>query len=730
MMTLLQLVNKAREAFPGKDLTAAHVLFVWADAEEEVLDRILSPAQLEIPAFKEALRPFLDDPKEEDKELMLRCIRGVPGTSPTGWHLLKALCDEPQHRITRALVKAGMNLEGLQKGLDAKVPKDPVIVMQNNLGKRSELLKYGRDLTQEAADGAFDDLCPRPDELRKLIQILLRKERPNPVLTGPAGVGKTALVELLAREVVRGQVPEKLAGIRIFEVSMGKLVAGTIYRGQLEARFEEVMNELRRLAPAILFIDEFHLVWGAGRAEGAPMDVANLLKPLLNQGTIRVIGATTSEEYHRYIEQDAALARRFTELPLKEPAGETLLQILKEKCKALEEHHGIKIPASMLSRAVELTDFHLPNRHQPAKAIDLLDQAAVKAAAAGHLQLTEEDLLQGLEDMTGRPITKPGEEELCRLLEAKERLKQRVIGQDEAIDRVIATLIYRRQHLGKEEKNLGSFLFLGNTGVGKTELARALAVELFGSEEHLLRLDMAEYKGVDAVQKLVGFSLPFPGAAEGVFTRWLYSHGTGVILFDEIEKADAPVKELLLGLLDRGRIRDARGQELDTRQCIIVLTSNALHPEALRRKPVGFGAHEDSLEVADLLRKDFPREFLGRLDEIILFRDLGDAELKRILKLNLEKGLERFRKNGVRVEYKEDQLLDYLLQGLKQAKEAGARGVERLLEKQFFQPLALAVARAPGCTAFRVRFGKGGKMNILPKGVSHSGGGEKSAAGG
>ena len=719
-MSLIELLKKAEQAFLGQTITASHLLLVMAEEEERELGRILAPSGLSVQRFKEVLRPLADDPVEEDREIILECMALGQG-STTGWHLLKTLRDKPGHRITHTLVQAGMDLEGLAKGLKDNAPQNPLVALRSRMAEESALFKYGRDLTAEAASGAFDDLCPRPKQLESLIRILLRKERPNPVLTGPAGVGKTALVELLARQLARGEMPEKLLDTRVFEISMGKLVAGTKYRGELEARFEAVIKALRKVKSAILFIDEFHLVWGAGRAEGAPMDVANLLKPELSRGRLRVIGATTSEEYHRYIELDPALARRFNELRLEEPQGEVLLEILKKKRMGLQNHHEVAIPDLILTRAMELTELHLPNRHQPAKTIDLLDTSAASVVRRGGTELTEEDLLEALEDQTGRPLTGVGDEERHRLLELKDRLREKIIGQDGAIDKVVSTLIYRRQHLGEEERNMGSFLFIGNTGVGKTELARQLAVEMFGSEDALLRLDMAEYKGFDALHKLIGASLSIPNSREGVLASWLYQRGTGVILFDEIEKANPEVHQLLLGMLDRGRISDGRGEELDTRQCVIIFTSNALSPEALKKEQVGFKTGEEmgtERDITGLLAEEFPREFLGRLDEIILFNDLGDEELKQILKIHVARGLNRFLKEGVMVEYDEVRLLDHLIDGLRQAKESGARGVKRVLERMFLQPIAMAVAsysgKKPMIVTLTDEFYRTGKVEIAP----------------
>ena len=719
MIPLHKLQKIAQDAYPGKTTTASHLLFVWADGEPDELSRLLSKSGLSVEQLKQALEPLIAEPAEEDRRIVTECIHSVSEGSVTGWHLLNTLCGQPGHRITKALVEAGIDLKGLRKGLDENAPQDRLVLMCMQAAKVGPLLKYGRDLTEEAATGAFDDLCDRPQQMKSLLRILLRKQKANPVLTGHAGVGKTALVELLARDLVHKNVPERLIGTRLFEIGMGKLVAGTKYRGEFEERFDTVMEALKQAEPAILFIDEFHLVWGAGRAEGAPMDAANMLKPLLNRGKLRIIGATTSEEYHRYIMRDSALARRFEELRLEEPDRELLLKMVKKQSEELERHHKIEIPDAIVSHAIELANLHLPNLHQPDKTIGLLDSSASNAAARKMPTLTEDDLLETLEGQTGRKL-RLDDVGRASLLELGPKLRQRIIGQDEAIEKVISTLIYRCQHLGEAERNLGSFLFIGSTGVGKTELARSLAIALFGNEDHLLRLDMAEYGGYDATQKLIGSSGFLAGSDEGVLANWLYARGSGVILIDEIEKASEAVRNLLLGMLDRGRIRNARGEELDTRQCVVVLTSNALKPGALKRQPSGFSRDDKGRrDIVELLSDRFPHEFLGRLDEIVLFNDLGDGELKEILKMHLKEELSQFGRDGVSVKYDEEQLLEHLFRGLKEAKTSGARGVKRLLQRMLMQPLAVALAgyggKRPATVILNDEFYRAGKVEIIPR---------------
>lgn len=716
MISLLALQKKANETFPGTMITAAHLLFVWAMEADKGLQKMLVDSGLDIQQLQQAVKPLMDEPAEEDKQLVTACIRSVSQGSVTGWHLLSTLCDKPSHRITQALVNAGLNLDKLRKQLDASAPKSSLATLLTKASKTSTLLKWGRDLTEEAASGTFDDLCDRPKQMENLLMILQRKQKANPVLTGHAGVGKTALVELLARDLARDEVPERLIGTHLFELSMGKLLAGTKYRGEFEQRFEDVMKALRKAEPAILFIDEFHLVWGAGRAEGAPMDAANMLKPLLNRGALRIIGATTSDEYHRYITRDPALERRFEELKLEEPDADLLSQMVAKQKEGLEEHHGIAIPDTIVSRAIELANLHLPNLHQPDKTISLLDSSAVRAANRGAAELTEDDLLQTLEAQTGRSLTKLDDAQRISLLDLREKLRQRIVGQDDAIDKVASTLIYRRQHLGQTERNLGSFLFIGSTGVGKTELARSLATALFGSEDYLLHMDMSEYRTYGATQKLIGSSPMFAGNEEGVLARWLYARGTGVLLFDEIEKASKEIHYLLLGMLDRGRIRDARGEELDTRQCVVVLTSNALKPDELKKEPIGFSGDKDSKDLTQLLSDSFPHEFLGRLDETILFDDLRRNAMKQILKMRLEEGLVRYQEDGVIVKYNEDRLLEHLCQSLEATDDSGARGITRLLERMFLQPLAMELAayteKKPMTITITDEFYERGRMTI------------------
>ena len=723
MMTLAELRKLAKEVFPGANANLIRLLSAWAirDPEGE-LAGLLFDTGLDTDGMASALKPLLAEPADEDKDLLISCITGVSNGPVTGGHLLLALCDSPSHRVSRILIEAGLNLERLRANLNGALELPAGVLAQYGIEvdtKANPLLRYGRDLTALAEEGAFDDLCDRPAEIDRLFEVLLRKRKGNVALTGPAGVGKTALIELLSHKVVSEEVPTHLIGTRLFELSMGKLVAGTKYRGEFEARMEQVIHAFLSSQPAILFIDEMHLIWGAGHAEGINTDAANLLKPMLAREGSRVIGATTVEEYHRYIARDAALARRFQEIRLSEPDEALTFEMIQKQAEGLANHHKLAIPDTIIRQAIELTNRHLPNRFQPDKSVDLLDSAAVSAVRADRKELLIVDLLDTLARQTGRPVSTLTGEDRLSLRNLEEQIKSRIIGQDEAVEKVAATLIYRRQDLGAVDRNLGTFLFAGETGVGKTELARTIATTFFSSEKGLLHVDLAEYNQPGSVNKLIGSPAGFVGSEkEGVLIDWLHTHGSGVLLFDEIEKAHEEIHRLLLGLLDNGRISSARGEIMDTRQCVVILTTNAIDPSDLKRSTVGFGGGTVRQDPAELLADYFPREFLGRLDEIVLFNPLGPKEMREIMKLRLSEALSRLNRKKIILNFDEEQLIDYLLDGLLESK-SGARGIARLLENKLLQPISLALLYHDGEGELEIALGdefyESGKVTISSK---------------
>ena len=549
------------------------------------------------------------------------------------------------------------------------------------------LAQYGRNLTELAESGAFDALYPRQKELEQLILILMKTQKGNAVITGPAGAGKTALVELFTRAIVNRQVPETFTHTIVFEVSLSKLLAGTMYRGQFEERLEKLLKELKANPQALLFIDEMHLLWGAGRTSESAMDASNILKPFLARGEIRMIGATTTEDYHHYIARDSALERRFEMLPLEAPSGELLMDMVGAIANSIHEKTGIAISEKAASAAVSLTDRYLPQRSQPDKAINLLDLAAAKARMAGVDSVTRTMLVQILADQTGQPISEldaVGQEALAGL---ETRINSQLIGQSEAVRQVMQAIIYRRQFADNgRERNLGTFLFAGPTGVGKTELGRILAREFYGTEDRLLLVDLAEYTHSATAFRLIGSAPGLVGHENpGLLAEFLHKHGSGVILFDELEKAHPDIRDFLLGILDNGRVRTGKGELLSTRGCIIISTTNVLTQEDLTVQGFGFAGMAEERSASDLLGRHFPPEFLGRFDELILFRSLTPDDLRAVINLRLDETLARFERQDIRVDFDREALIDYLLGKLE---GGGARGVQRAIERYFSQPLA------------------------------------------
>ena len=691
MITLTRLRELAQDAFPGLERhTLIHLLMVWGRYDDGELAGYLDGCGLAPDGLSVALESLLEQDDPLDTELFIAIISKVSGEALKGVHLLRGLVERPAHRISRELVAAGLDLMrfGVNLGKGSEKPSS-LAAVGVDVGERfSSVNQFGRDLTKLAKEGAFDELCELPGELLRLTDVLLRKRKGNPVLTGPAGVGKTALVELLARDAANNP-DSPFHGWKIYELSMGRLVAGTKYRGEFEARFEMIMQAVRDAEPAILFIDEIHLLLGSGRAEGAAMDGANLMKPHLSRDGFRVIGATTGIEYLRYIARDEALARRFQELKLKEPEPALLFAMIRRQANALASHHSIAVSDGMVQCAIEQTDRYLPNRRQPDKSIDLLDSSMVATRRAGRSELTEAELTATLARLTGLPIDTLTGADKGRLKEMSGRIKQRIIGQDQAVDKVSHCLIQRRFSLGNEERPLGVFLFAGDTGVGKTELARAVAAEFFGDPKRLIRIDLAEYSTPGSVQKLIGSPAGFVRSDEaGSLIAGLQAWPSAVLLFDELEKADQEVHKLLLGLLDTGRITSAQGDLFEVRQSVIIMTTNAITSKELEKRQMGFGAQAAPADPAELLGHTFPREFLGRLDEIIPFCSLGDADLRAILKLRLSEAEAKLSRKGVRLEYDEVKLLDILLSRLK-SRQSGARGIARLLEREILQPMAM-----------------------------------------
>ena len=617
--------------------------------------------------------------------------------------------------------------------------------------------KLARDMTQMARDGKLDPVIGRDNELRRVEQILSRRTKNNPVLIGEPGVGKTAIAEELARRMANNEVPEDLAQKRLMMLDMGSLVAGTKYRGEFEDRLKKVIDEIQKDGHVILFIDELHTLIGAGGAEGA-IDASNILKPALARGDLQTIGATTLDEYQKYIESDAALERRFATVQIEEPTENIALQILNGLRPKYEEHHHVKIDDDALKQAVKLSSRYITDRYLPDKAIDLIDEAssmvridaeekgnhqpslttklvqlrqqkeaaienqdfdqaanlrqeeltlkakvdeqqkkAEKQSAQRKLHTTGEDVAKIVAEWTGVPLTQLKKSESERLVNLEKVLHNRVIGQNVAVSVVAKAIRRARSGLKDPQRPIGSFMFLGPTGVGKTELAKALAAAMFGSEDNMIRIDMSEYMEKYSTSRLIGAAPGYVGYDEGgQLTEKVRQHPYSVVLLDEAEKAHPDVFNLLLQVLDDGYLTDAKGRKVDFRNTIIIMTSNLGATQLQDEKEVGFGARDVSQDyqamasaIRQQLKLHFRPEFLNRIDETIIFHSLQKDELHQIVKLMVAQLRARVAEQGINLKVTPAAIDVVATKGYNPA--YGARPLRRALQDLIEDPLSTAL---------------------------------------
>ena len=553
---------------------------------------------------------------------------------------------------------------------------------------------YSRDLTELAAAGGMDPVVGRSREIARAVQILSRRRKNNPVLVGEPGVGKTAVAEALAMRLAAGDMPEELKSKRIVSLDVPAMLAGTKYRGDFEDRVKAVLRDVKRAGDVILFIDEMHSIIGAGSAEGA-IDAANILKPALGRGEVQIIGATTPEEYRRYIEKDAALERRFQPVRLGEPDREETLEMLRGLRSSLEKHHGLMICDEALTAAYELSVRYINDRFLPDKAVDLLDEAAAALRVQGRpaASVRGEDVAQVVADWTEIPITELKEDERQRLLNLEGELKRRVTGQDEAVSAVARAIRRSRVGLKEASRPVGCFLFTGPTGVGKTELCKALAKTVYGSEQAMIRLDMSEYMEKHSVSRLIGAPPGYVGYEDGgQLTEKVRRKPWSVLLFDEIEKAHEDVWSILLQIMEDGQLTDSVGRRVDFGNTLIVMTSNVGAEAICRGKSaIGFGgegAKDAELEarVTEALKATFRPEFLNRLDEIIIFHRLSREDMLEITGTLLSPLEKRLSGLGVELVVPEETRRE--LAGLGYDEKYGARPLRRLIRRLIEDPAA------------------------------------------
>ncbi len=603
---------------------------------------------------------------------------------------------------------------------------------------------YGRDLTAAARDGLLDPVVGREDVIDEVLEVLSRRTKNNPVLIGDPGVGKTAIVEGIAARIASGEVPATLSGRRLISLDLAGMVAGAKYRGEFEERLENVIEEVAATnRMVVLFIDELHTLVGAGSAEGAPMDAANILKPVLTSGRLQVIGATTAEDYRRHVAKDGALERRFQPILVAEPSVDEAIAILRGLRSRYEMHHGVRITDEAIVSAVELSTRYVTDRFLPDKAVDLVDRAgarvrlreksamppdpvlleqrvrrlerdrttaqgedapaiddeldravadlaAARAALADAPAVGANDVAEVVSRSTGIPVAQLTEAERHRLLHLEDHLHKRIVGQDEAVEAVADAVRQGRAGLKHPHRPVGSFLFLGPTGVGKTEVARALAEALFGSQDRLIRFDMSEFSQQHTVTRLIGAPPGYAGYEDagqltGAVRRVPYS----VLLLDEFEKAHPDVLNTLLQVLDAGRLTDAQGRTADFANTVIIMTSNIGADQLLAAAASGVGVEELRGPLMATVRRCFRPEFLNRLDEIILFRGLDADQLRQITALLLERTRERLREQNITLAV-DDQAVDWLA-SRGYVPEYGARPLRRTISRELDRRLSRAL---------------------------------------
>ena len=688
-------------------------------------------------------------------------------------HLLIGILREGDSIAARILLNLNVNIPRLYNEIikvinegENYTPGDSASAnsQKNSQGKygsynqTATLNQFGEDLTKKAEEGKLDPIIGRQKEIERVLQILSRRTKNNPCLIGEPGVGKTAVEEGLAQKIVAGDVPEILKNKRVVTLDISGMVAGAKYRGDFEERIKKALNEVKKAGDVILFIDEIHTIVGAGAAEGA-IDAANILKPLLARGEIQLVGATTLDEYRKYIEKDSALERRFSPVTVEEPSEKDTIQILKGIRDKYEAHHNVKITDEAIESAVKYSVRYINDRFLPDKAIDLIDEAASRARLRTYMEpeslknlqeqieekqkdkeeavrsqkfekaaklrdeeralkekfekeenkwknkntksvvnITEENIAEVIASWTGIPAKKITEDENKKLKNLEKELHKRVIGQDEAVEAVAKAIRRGRVGLKDPKRPIGSFLFLGPTGVGKTELSKALAECLFGDENSMIRIDMSEYMEAHSVSKLIGSPPGYVGFDEGgQLTEKIRRKPYAVILFDEIEKAHPDVMNMLLQILEDGRLTDSQGRTVNFKNTVIIMTSNLGARMITDKKALGFSNREEQedvqkqyeetkKEVLEVVKRELRPEFINRIDEIIVFHKLNDEEVARIIDIMLSEVVKRLKDQKLEVEFDND--VKKLIESKGIDKNFGARPLRRTIQNLVEDKLA------------------------------------------
>ncbi len=762
-----------------------HILYGLAKEENGVASKVLANQEVTPESIIEKIDELVgkEEPIDEIIDFTPRTKRVIEvafiearklGYNYIGTeHLLIGILREGDSIAARILLNLNVNIPRLYNEIVKVINEGENYIPSNNADKNSSngkqgrrgsynqtttLNQFGEDLTKKAEEGKLDPIIGRQKEIERVLQILSRRTKNNPCLIGEPGVGKTAVVEGLAQKIVSGDVPEILKNKRVVTLDISGMVAGAKYRGDFEERIKKALNEVKKAGDVILFIDEIHTIVGAGAAEGA-IDAANILKPLLARGEIQLVGATTLNEYRKYIEKDAALERRFSPVTVEEPSEKDTIQILKGIRDKYEAHHNVKITDEAINAAVKMSVRYVNDRFLPDKAIDLIDEAASRARLKTYVEpenlkklqeqieekqkdkeeavrnqkfekaaklrdeeralkeklekeenkwknkktksltnITEDNIAEVISTWTGIPAKKITEDENERLRHLEDALHRRVVGQNEAVEAVSKAIRRGRVGLKDPKRPIGSFLFLGPTGVGKTELSKALAESLFGDENAMIRIDMSEYMEPHSVAKLIGSPPGYVGFEEGgQLTEKIRRKPYAVVLFDEIEKAHPDVMNMLLQILEDGRLTDSQGRVVNFKNTVIIMTSNLGARMITDKKSLGFSNkseetdtkkqyEETKKEVMEVVKRELRPEFINRIDEIIVFHKLNEEEISQIIDILLDEVIKRLKEQKLDVQFDKD--VKALIESKGIDKNYGARPLRRTIQNLVEDKLA------------------------------------------
>ncbi|MCO0832521.1 ATP-dependent Clp protease ATP-binding subunit [Fructobacillus sp. W13] len=795
--TVLAIAQDQAKYFRHLAVGTEHLLLALAMEKQGVAGKVLAEFSVQAKDVQEEIEHYTGFGVEQEFDQKMYLAYSPKAGSILNWAkeqaetlgqdevgtelILLSLIQDQSILAARVLLSLDVNLTDLQKAIlrrlgisDLRKQMKKGKMAQKPLEGTPTLDKLGRDLTQVARTKHLDPVIGRDQEVRRVVQILSRRTKNNPVLVGEPGVGKTAIAEGLAQRIVKGQVPDNLKHKRLMVLDMGSLVAGTKYRGEFEARLKQIIDEIEEDGQVILFVDELHTLVGAGGAEGA-IDAANILKPALARGGLQLLGATTFDEYQQSIEADGALERRFAQVTVNEPSTDEAIAILKGIRPKFESYHKVEIEEDAIQAAVKLSSRYITGRFLPDKAIDLMDEAAAKVqiddvdrstpihkdrtalanitkekdeaiedmdferAADLRLQeialrqkidravsraqkksnknnhydmkVTSEDIADVISQQTGVPLNQLKQAESDQLINLEKELGKRVIGQKDAVNAVARAIRRSRSGLADPKRPMGSFLFLGPTGVGKTELAKALAELVFGSEDNMIRIDMSEYQESYSSSRLIGSAPGYVGYDNGgQLTEQVRKHPYSIVLLDEVEKAHQDIYNLMLQVFDDGFLTDSKGRRVNFRNTIIIMTSNLGATRLREEKTVGFGSvdlKENNEAVAKKIRETvketFRPEFVNRIDEVLVFDALEEPEVEQIVRLLSKSLLERVAEQGVKIKMTKAAVAAIAKDGYD--REYGARPVRRLIQTEIEDKLSEALLSGEISTADMVMIG-------------------------